>query len=1087
MTTCLECGRESSGDARFCASCGASLSAPAAAREERKVVSVVFVDLVGHTSRSESADPEDVRAMLGPYYARVRSKLESFGGTVEKFIGDAVMAVFGAPISHEDDPERAVRAALAVRDAMIEDALEVRIAVNTGEALVSLDARLEAGEAIVAGDVVNTAARLQSAAPVNGVLVGEATHRATTRAIDYENAPAVAAKGKAALVAAWVAVAPRARFGVDVAQHGGAELVGRETERRLLWDAFERARSEQSLQVVTLIGVPGVGKSRLVWELFRQLDEEPDLTYWRQGRALAYGGGPFGAVAEAVRSHLGVLEGEGPSEIAPKLERALDELPLNVDDRAWLLRRLQPLLGMEAGESSQRGEAFAAWQRLLEGMASVRPFVLVLEDLHWADDGTLDFVDHLSAWASEVPLLIVATARPELLERRPEWGGGKLNSHTLALRPLDDRATAELLARLLNRTVIDAELQSRLLQQAGGNPLYAEEFARMVSEAGADSAVPDSVQGIIAARIDVLHPREKSLLQDAAVLGKVFWRGGLIALGADEADLDSALQRLARKEFVRREPGSIVGDDAEFAFRHALVRDAAYSQLPRAARATKHRLAAEWIAATTVARPDLVAHHFSEALEAARATGADVTELEHSAREALWTAADRARSLAAYDDALRLYERALDLYTDPDLDRARLLLELSRTANDGGTQAQGKGYGEAARELFNKFGNQAGVSGAETVLARASWAMGDGLAARDHIRQAVDAAVASGDELALAHALSARARNRSVSGQHREAIPDAEQAMELAERLGLDHVWIATMNALANAHANLGMNQWREEHEIVIERARAANAPDLWIRALNNRGHHEVRLGGPRAGVEWFGEMARIAYHYRVPFTLRWAQAVETWQAYLSGEWDAALAFAESFSAVEPGVPHYLDGQVQQARTLIHFARDHDAESEAASAATLANARRVDDLQETAPVLAFQAHRLVELGDHAGARRYLSELQALESGIENALDYGTVVAWTSVALGEQFTVDENDSRFWARAAKGIAEERLEDAIALLDEGGAVTEAAYTRLQLARRSEEPNPWLSQAEMFYRRVGATRYLRQLEELRTTRRSA
>jgi len=285
MAVCPKCGRESTADARFCSGCGSPLVAePAAAREERKVVSVVFVDLVGHTGRSEVSDPEDVRATLAPYHARARDELERHGGTVEKFIGDAVMAVFGAPIAHEDDAERAVRAALAVRDAMVEDELDVRVAVNTGEALVALDARAAEGEALIAGDVVNTASRIQSAAPTNGVLVGAATFRATERAIAYEEAPPVVAKGKAEPVAVWLALGPRARFGVDVGQHGGARLVGRDVELRLLRDAFERARNERSTQLVTLVGAPGLGKSRLAWELFRLIDAEPELITWRQGR-----------------------------------------------------------------------------------------------------------------------------------------------------------------------------------------------------------------------------------------------------------------------------------------------------------------------------------------------------------------------------------------------------------------------------------------------------------------------------------------------------------------------------------------------------------------------------------------------------------------------------------------------------------------------------------------------------------------------------------------------------------------------------------------------------------------------------------
>ena len=445
MIVCQTCGRESPADARFCASCGSPLAAPSQAREERKVVSIVFVDLVGHTARSESADPEDVRATLAPYHARARNELERFGGTVEKFIGDAVMAVFGAPVAHEDDPERAVRAALAVRDALVEDGLEIRAAVNTGEALVSLDANAAEGEALVAGDVVNTAARLQSAAPVNGVLVGAATYRATERVIEYREADGITAKGKSEPVPAWEAIAPRARLGVDISHHGAAVLVGRELEVRLLSDALDRARGG-SLQLVTLVGVPGMGKSRLVWELFQRIESELEFTHWRQGRALSYGGGAFGAVAEAVRSQVGALESDSAAQVEEKLRTALDPLPLG-SDRDWVATRVRPLLGLEVAEPATREDSFVAWRMLLEAVAEVHPLVLVLEDLHWADDGTLDFVEYLLDWASDAPIFVLCTSRPELLERRPTWGGGRLNSQTIALAPLTDDAAARLLAR----------------------------------------------------------------------------------------------------------------------------------------------------------------------------------------------------------------------------------------------------------------------------------------------------------------------------------------------------------------------------------------------------------------------------------------------------------------------------------------------------------------------------------------------------------------------------------------------------------------------------------------------------------------
>src|SRR5579864_448911 len=439
----------------------------AVAKEERKVVTILFTDLVGFTSRAEELDPEDVRALLTPYYARLREQIERRGGTVEKFIGDAVMAVFGAPVAHEDDPVRAVLTALAIRDSSPD--LEIRTAVNTGEALVALDADVTAGEAFVSGDVVNTAARLQGAAPVNGILVGEATYRATRHVIDYREAPEVEAKGKSRPVPVWEVVAARPRYGTDVEQTQRGPLVGREREVFLLTDAFQRSKSEETAQLVTLIGVPGIGKSRLVAELFSILDADPDVYWWRQGRSLPYGESrSVWALGEIVKAQAGILESDDAQTAREKLAAACSD--------EWVLSHIQPLAGV-AGEIDEsrdrRSEAFSAWRRFFELLAEERPLVLVFEDLHWADDALLDFVDHLAEWASGVPMLVVATARPELLERRPGWGGGKRNATTISLAPLAGDDTARLVAALLERSVLPAETQASLLERAGGNPLYA--------------------------------------------------------------------------------------------------------------------------------------------------------------------------------------------------------------------------------------------------------------------------------------------------------------------------------------------------------------------------------------------------------------------------------------------------------------------------------------------------------------------------------------------------------------------------------------------------------------------------------------
>ena len=496
MPVCGRCGEDNPARARFCLACATPLAAsPGSRREERKVVSVLFCDLVGFTARSERLDIEDVRGVLAPYYARLRVELEGFGGTVEKFIGDAVMALFGAPVAHEDDPERAVRAALAIREAIAElndqdpglD-LHVRVGVTTGEALVMLDARPAEGEGMASGDVVNTAARLQTAAPVDGILVDEATWQATDRQITHRHAEPVQVKGKADPVGVWEVLEARASLGVDLAPAPTTPLVGRERELEVLAGALARARDEQAPQLVTMVGAPGMGKSRLIWELGELAEADQELIVWRQGRCLPYGEGvALWALGEIVKAQAGILDSDPAEVAAAKLTRAVDGLITDPAEAGWVLGQLRPLVGLsgeaEAG-SDRQAEAFAAWRRFVEAVAEQGPAVLVVEDLHWADETLLDFLDHLVDWAAEVPLLLVTTARPELLARRPGWGGGKPNAATVSLAPLGVADTARLVGGLLGQALLPAELQTALLTRSGGNPLYAEEYVRMLADRG---------------------------------------------------------------------------------------------------------------------------------------------------------------------------------------------------------------------------------------------------------------------------------------------------------------------------------------------------------------------------------------------------------------------------------------------------------------------------------------------------------------------------------------------------------------------------------------------------------------------------
>jgi predicted ATPase len=548
---------------------------------------------------------------------------------------------------------------------------------------------------MAAGDVVNTAARLQAAAPVNGVLVGERTFRQTRAVIEYRQVPPVAAKGKRDPVPMWEAVQARAGLGVDVPHQARTALVGRDRELGVLRDVLARVRAERTPQLVTLVGVPGIGKSRLVYELWQVAEAEPELIWWRQGRSLPYGEGvSFWALAEMVKAQAGILDGDVPGEAGAKLAAMAADVLGGMPEADWVARHLGALAGLGgdgASAGGDRSEVFSAWRQFFEALAERRPLVLVFEDLDWADDGLLDFVDYLADWAGGVPLLVVGTARPELLARRPGWGGGKPNALTLSLAPLSEQDTARLIGSLLGRPVLEAGQQAVLLAQAGGNPLYAERYAQMLAEQGPGQQppVPESIQGIIAARLDLLAPAEKRLLQDAAVIGKVFWPGAVAALGggADRGELEGYLHGLERKQFGRRERRSSVAGETQYAFVHVLVLDVAYGQIPRAARADQHAAAAGWIESLGRAEDhaEMLAHHYLSALDLARGAGRDTAGLAPRARTALQAAGDRAVALNAFASAAGYYRAALALWPgDAHQQRAGLLRLLGTALHEAG-------------------------------------------------------------------------------------------------------------------------------------------------------------------------------------------------------------------------------------------------------------------------------------------------------------------------------------------------------------------------------------------------------------------
>jgi len=481
----------------------------------------------------------------------------------------------------EDDPERAVRAALEIRRGISESP-------------------------VTAGEVVSSAQRLQVAAPVSAILVGEQTYRTTREVIDYSEAAPTAAKAGAGAILAWHALAALPRRGVDLVREPRTPLVGRKRELELLVSTLTRAIEERSPQFVTLVGVPGIGKSRLVFELSKRFDQEREQITWRQGRCLSYGDGvSFWALGEIVKAQAGILETDRPDQAEEKLRTAVAALPLTMDEATWVEREIWPLIGSSGERSPEERseERFAAWRCFLEAMAERKPLVLALEDLHWADDGLLDFLEELADRLRDAPLLVLCTARPEFLERRPAWGGGKTNVVTIALAPLSEDETGQLLEAVLEQRELEAEVREALVARAAGNPLYAEQFARVLEEIGAVQQLPETVQGIIAARIDGLPLADKAVLQDAAVIGKVFWPGAVEAIGdIPHREVRGRLVSLERKEFVQQARRSSVVGEPEYSFRHILLRDVAYAQIPRAARGERHRRAAGWI--QSPGRPD---------------------------------------------------------------------------------------------------------------------------------------------------------------------------------------------------------------------------------------------------------------------------------------------------------------------------------------------------------------------------------------------------------------------------------------------------------------------------------------------------
>src|SRR5579885_1661704 len=734
-TTCPACGHEARPGERFCGACGAALAEAVAPAEpeqvavaERRLVTVLFADLVGFTSLSESRDPEDVRELLSRYFDACRRLVELYGGVVEKFIGDAVMAVWGTPVAQEDDAERAVRTALdlvaavsALGDEVGAPELQARAGVLTGEAAVNIGA---VGEGMAAGDLVNTAARIQAAAEPGTVLVGESTRRASERAVAFEESGEHVLKGKAEPVALWRAVRVTAARGGALRSEGlEAPFVGRERELRLVKELFHAAAEQGRAQLVQITGIAGIGKSRLAWEFFKYLDGLADNVLWHRGRCLAYGEGvAYWALAEMVRTRAQILEGEDQDSAREKLADALATHVPDADERAWIGPRLANLLGLDDRADTDRQDLFAAWRLFFERLADQGPVVMVFEDLQWADQALLAFVEYLLEWSGSRRLYVLALARPELVEQHPDFARGVRNATSLALEPLGD---AEMTA-LLDGYVpgLPQELRQQVLGRAQGIPLYAVETVRMLLDRGLlvqDGPVyrptgeiealeiPESLHALAAARLDGLPSEERQLVQEACVLGKSFTKQALAALtGRDEEAIEPLLAGLVRKEVLSLQADPRQPERGQYGFLQELLRQVAYETLPKRDRKAKHLAAAAALEHSFELAdqevPEVIAAHLLAAAEAAP-EDPETPEIRLRARAALIQAGERAAALAAPEEAQRYLDEAASLALDDPSLQAGLLVRAGRLALPAGDPAAARERLERAIALYEQRGD----------------------------------------------------------------------------------------------------------------------------------------------------------------------------------------------------------------------------------------------------------------------------------------------------------------------------------------------------------------------------------------------
>jgi class 3 adenylate cyclase/tetratricopeptide (TPR) repeat protein len=880
---CGNCGAENPSGAKFCIECGtafeggAQAAAPAAEApaapvddvveplpEERRQVSVLFADLSGYTGYAEQTDPETVKQLLDRTLRKLGEEVIRFGGRVDKYIGDNVMAVFGAPQTHEDDPERAVRAGLAMQEAMerMNDKhapesqvnFMLRVGINSGEVLAG---KMGDGYTVI-GDTVNVAARLQAAARPGTVTVGESTFRATRADIAYDKLEPLTLKGKAEPVPAWEATAALAERPQHGAVRPGAHLVGRDDESTLLTNLAQRVEREKRPHLVTVIGQAGVGKSRLLRELEAragELDPQPKML---TGECPPYGTGiSYWALAEVIRAEFDLLGGEPTESAWSKLSEGMADR-LNgageeaAERNAALIARM---LGIEPPDTApaletedpqrMRESLFSAVRVLLESISHQQPLIVAFEDIHWADEGMLDLIEHLARWM-RAPVLIVCLARDELLDRRTDWAGGRRNATSIYLDPLSEAETAELVSTLYGDG--NPELIGRVAERAGGNPLFAEEMVNRLQEGGDEPEVlPETVHSVLAARLDSLAPFERRLMQQAAVVGQNFWEGVLLSVpGQSETSVVEALNSLQEKELVIANPSSRLEGEREYVFKHALIRDVAYGMLPKATRCRQHFMVGDYIAARVGERGDravgLIAEHYGRAASLAAEGGVEGDELRKINSKAV-------QYLEAAGDA------ALGLYSNQEaLGHYRTVRDLEGALDDEGAARVGEKIGDAALRLgrvdeavevweqcldyHRGQEDLARVGDLHRKIGAGLWHKGDRGASIDHYQKGIDLLKDGPPSIELVRLYQEAASLYMHTGDNMLAIYASEKALRLAERLGEAAAASRAHGIFGRVFGRIGdFEKARENLERSVELARDSDQAE-GVRALLTLGYH---------------------------------------------------------------------------------------------------------------------------------------------------------------------------------------------------------------------------------------------------------